>query len=572
MPDIVLYDRLGSPVILPGADSLTVDTPVKGEISKFTYGELLDNANVNLDFSKGNQLITVPSGYLVREAVINRPDTLIPSNIASGVVIAGITGTHGKKNQIVSRSGTYVATAAGAHTIEHGLGIMPDIIVVTAPSLVVGETFGLIYGLSSELTGETGFPLQVALIHGTNSLITTSSISILDPNENALGSICQGNPRTFCVGGTMYKHIVGDTYYWRALGGLVEHTGYFYIKLALNGSNLTVTGGVPEIQRLNITANGMLVKAVDYVYGDEFVVDLSDVINFYEPLTISVEAVGENLAELYPKQYYDSVSNNIVAGGECGDNVVWFLDQSATLTVSGKGAINNFTRDENTGIITQPWYEVRSNIEKVVLNDGVTRIGEHAFRELPNVNSIVIPSSVVSIGAQSIRQCPNLTNVIIPEGVVQIERSAFYGCTGLTNISIPDSVEVLGDYVIYGCTSVTSIKIPDGIKTVGIWAFGKTGITTITIPDGLTGIPDYFVYNCPNFSSVVIPAGIKSIGKNAFAYTNLTSAVFKVTNGWYRGNSAGSKQYAISSNYLANATTAATYLKTTYTTYYWTRA
>lgn len=55
--------------------------------------ELLENEEITLDFSNGNQTITAPDGYGIKTAVISKPDTLIPSNIAEGVEIAGVVGT-----------------------------------------------------------------------------------------------------------------------------------------------------------------------------------------------------------------------------------------------------------------------------------------------------------------------------------------------------------------------------------------------------------------------------------------------------------------------------------------------
>ena len=56
--------------------------------------EILENIPIALDFSKGNQLVEVPDGQAVKSAVIHKPTELVAENIAEGVSIAGITGTH----------------------------------------------------------------------------------------------------------------------------------------------------------------------------------------------------------------------------------------------------------------------------------------------------------------------------------------------------------------------------------------------------------------------------------------------------------------------------------------------
>lgn len=55
---------------------------------------LIDNVDITLDFSNGIQFVVAAEGYAVKGATILKPETLIPENIAEGVEIAGIVGTH----------------------------------------------------------------------------------------------------------------------------------------------------------------------------------------------------------------------------------------------------------------------------------------------------------------------------------------------------------------------------------------------------------------------------------------------------------------------------------------------
>ena len=51
---------------------------------------------VDLTFADGNQVITpYAGGTYIKQVTINKPETLIPTNIKSEVTIAGITGTYG---------------------------------------------------------------------------------------------------------------------------------------------------------------------------------------------------------------------------------------------------------------------------------------------------------------------------------------------------------------------------------------------------------------------------------------------------------------------------------------------
>ena len=119
----------------------------------------------------------------------------------------------------------------------------------------------------------------------------------------------------------------------------------------------------------------------------------------------------------------------------------------------------------------------------------------------------------------------------------------------------------------FGGTKVEELVIPDGVTSIPDYAFSNlTGITSVTIPDSVTSIGEYAFYNCSSLQSVTIGNGVKSIGGSAFEYcSSLTSATFKNTSGWSTWSSLSSVE-------LADKSTAAQYLRSTYVGYTWTRS
>lgn len=90
---IILYDRTGAAVTYENVETITTDTPDSGVQAVFTHGEVMQGVEVELALAEGDQTLSVPEGYLVKEAVIKKPETLLPENIRKDVSIGGVTGT-----------------------------------------------------------------------------------------------------------------------------------------------------------------------------------------------------------------------------------------------------------------------------------------------------------------------------------------------------------------------------------------------------------------------------------------------------------------------------------------------
>ena len=106
---------------------------------------------------------------------------------------------------------------------------------------------------------------------------------------------------------------------------------------------------------------------------------------------------------------------DVVAEGTCGGNLTWALDSEGTLTISGTGAMTDYSNDSNA-----PWYSSRSSIKSVIIENGVTSIGDYAFCIYYSLTSATIPDSVTSIGDSAFSNCYSLTSVTIPNSVTSM--------------------------------------------------------------------------------------------------------------------------------------------------------
>lgn len=189
----------------------------------------------------------------------------------------------------------------------------------------------------------------------------------------------------------------------------------------------------------------------------------------------------------------------IVDSGTCGDNLTYTLDSNGVLTISGTGDMQNSSFGWN-----------KNKIKSVVINDGITSIGQDAFYQCTNLTSVTIPGSVISIGNYAFQECASLTSITIPDSVTSIGQNLFFRCTGLTSVTIGNSVTSIGNYVFNQCKSLTSITIPDSVTSIGISVFGScsnltevdfsacTDIPTLNDSTAFSGTPESLVIKVPS--------------------------------------------------------------------------
>ena len=239
--------------------------------------------------------------------------------------------------------------------------------------------------------------------------------------------------------------------------------------------------------------------------------------------------------------YYWVLGLNFIPGivrhGSCGDNLNWVLDDEGTLTISGSGNtieagmwkkkdIRRIVIDAGITSIGDESFSGCSNITSFAVPEGVTSIGYAAFADCSSLTSISLPESVTSIGYAAFYNCNSLASISIPEGVTSIEGHTFWQCSNLTSITIPDSVTGIGELAFAACSNLTSITIPEGVTSIEAIAFaGCSSLTSITLPDGLNTIMDHAFYECTNLTSITIPDSMTNICISAFEGCNALESV-----------------------------------------------
>ncbi len=249
--------------------------------------------------------------------------------------------------------------------------------------------------------------------------------------------------------------------------------------------------------------------------------------------------------------------NSGYCGGEGdGKNLTWTLDSEGVLTISGKGAMPYMTFDEKK---TYGW--TTSSVTEVIIEQGVTIVGDVAFSNQRNLTKVTLPDSLTSIAPYAFTFCSSLSSITIPESVTEIGNAAFYGCDSLTSITIPASVTTIYMSAFSRCKSLLSIQvdsanqyfsskegvlfskngdalycypsakkgstyhIPESVTWIDSEAFsGCIHLKNITVPNSLDSLCNAFIV-CDSLTNIYLPNSITSIDPCTFASCQNLSSI-----------------------------------------------
>jgi len=241
--------------------------------------------------------------------------------------------------------------------------------------------------------------------------------------------------------------------------------------------------------------------------------------------------------------------------GSCGDTLIWTLDNTGLLTISGTGAMTEAPwLTEHAASITAVHMEpgitslCRSAftdcdaLTQVIIPEGVTAIPLDTFAGCYKLASVTVPSTVTEIDQCAFLSCPSLKSFVFPEGIGIVEFELFMNCYSLESVTIPSSVGVIKACAFQDCDRLGAITIPDCVFSIGDYAFYKSGITALkvgpggavdrtlganTLPAIPNGIGRYSFAECYNLTEVEFTPEIREIGEFAFCYCeNLTKGTF----------------------------------------------
>lgn len=223
MADIVLRDRSGNPVEYPGVERIKLNT-TGGETVEFVDPALIPESvekTIDPDFS-GGDIVEIPEdGTMFSKVTVQKPENLIPGNIAEGVDIAGIIGTlaagGGGGQAKYAEYSTGSSNAAAGTRISVDFGFIPDFIIMfslwTGSVTSFGSNGRAFFGFSEAAGSVMGKSARSAVLYGSSSTLSYKEkyVGIESAGAASTHPIYGANETGFNIGGATLMKMT--TYY-----------------------------------------------------------------------------------------------------------------------------------------------------------------------------------------------------------------------------------------------------------------------------------------------------------------------------------------------------------------------
>lgn len=199
-------------------------------------------------------------------------------------------------------------------------------------------------------------------------------------------------------------------------------------------------------------------------------------------------------------------STNVFAQDiQVGDSDVYYNynEQTKTLTFSGEGVMPNFKNTESG----QPWYKYRTEIEHVIIEEGITTIGAYALYNV-TASDIRLPSTLTELGTYSLAFTSGVTSWDLPDSITYIAGYAFYSCVNMESISLPSQLKTIYTRAFQNCSSLEEILIPSSVTSIATYAFNNCRVLRNVEFESMSSriaLGSYAFTQCPMLTSISVP-------------------------------------------------------------------
>lgn len=196
----------------------------------------------------------------------------------------------------------------------------------------------------------------------------------------------------------------------------------------------------------------------------------------------------------------NSITGEILATGQCGENAFYVQYSDGTLNIKGSGSLYDY-EDEKS-----PFYG-SEHLSELKIAEGVTVIGAYAFQCCPSLRSVILPNTVTTIGARAFsgtivsgKPQTALTEIRIPNSVTSIGENAFFH-SFLTEVTIPSSVVSVGAYAFAQCFLLKTATVQSTVMSLEM--FGSAlKLDHLTISQNVKKIQAGALQYCESLSQI----------------------------------------------------------------------
>lgn len=269
-----------------------------------------------------------------------------------------------------------------------------------------------------------------------------------------------------------------------------------YLTLAV----VRLEGGITEITKQHITDRREDSSVCGYckcILGKCKVSEILSSLSQYNAkvteLNQKISDQQTQIADIQAK--LEDFTSDMVAAGQCGEDVYYIQYADGSLLLRGTGATYDYELNGNISI-----FKGNTDITKVTIGSGITRIGNYLFYKCYNMASITLPSTLTQIGSHSMAQYDNYSEVV----------------HGLWTLTIPPTVKTIDDYA-FSHNAMTELIVPSSVSTMGDYVFSDcAALKTVRVESSVIG--SYMFTHCSALNSLTISANCKSIGENVLSY------------------------------------------------------
>lgn len=490
---IVLKDYKGNDQIYEGVEKVKFNTS-DGGTRLFSKGDTLKRIPIDLDFTEGDQTINAPEGYLVKSAIIRKPDTLKPENIVKDVEVAGVIGISEGGGGGESAERKYDFEYDESHWLDDvcfwdldgnlvlnvPMSSVPNLESLPTPPEYDGLTF-VRWNYTLEQIRAAEYPLDIGALYKPTDGNTHIKINITN---------------------TSYKTIILN-FQQTIDGGVNIDWG--------DGSSTQTVSGTGQVSATHAYSNTGKYEIILSV-ADGCIMSPGTPKNSSDSAFVTTTSSASSVGSRYASEIY------------FGDGVE-LVSYSCYYM---RGVTRIVLPIDMTYVPDYSFYTCISLLA-IIIPDGVTSIGKYAFYNTSVANFLYrqkwftvccLPESIESMGDYVL--CGSiLRRFVVPKNMTSLPSEMFGAQNMLRRLFMPnDKITSVGASLISKAPFLELKYFPSSpsLVTIPNYFIQDNKVTkSYTIPVGVTTIGNSMLYRC-NLEEVVIPRSVTTIGSNFLQY------------------------------------------------------